>query len=262
MPVTPEDRLRTAYLDAPFVALAHRGFSLDGLENSMVAFQNAVDLGFRYVETDAHGTADGVAVALHDASLDRTTDASGAVADLDWETVRRARIGGREPVPSLEELLGTWPDLRVNIDVKADSAVEPTARAVERTRAHDRVCITSFALRRRLRTLALLTAPVATSAARGEVTGFLIDTRLGLDYAARRALRRVDLLQVPEKQGPVTVVDRATLRQAHRQGVGVHVWTVDDPADMTRLIDLGVDGLVTNRADLLAAVLAERGIPL
>src|SRR5665811_1276506 len=93
-----------------FAALAHRGFSRDGLENTMVAFQAAVDMGYRYVETDAHGTIDGVAVALHDESLDRTTDGTGEVADLPWARVKLARIGGKEPVPMLEDILGTWPE--------------------------------------------------------------------------------------------------------------------------------------------------------
>jgi len=250
----------TPYLDAPFLALAHRGFSLDGLENSRRAFEAARELGFRYVETDAHGTTDGVAVALHDATLDRTTDARGIVAELPWDVVRRARIGGVEPVPRLDDLLGTWPDLRVNIDVKGESGVLPVAEAVERTRAHDRVCVTSFSVARRRATVARLSRPVATSAGQGEVVRFLLAARVRSVPGVRRALRDVDCLQVPAAQGPVRVVDARTLAAAHRTGRQVHVWTVDDPAEMRRLIDLGVDGIVTNRADLLRDVLAERGL--
>ncbi|GMA35730.1 glycerophosphodiester phosphodiesterase [Demequina litorisediminis] len=135
-------------------ALAHRGFSLDGLENSMKAFQAAVDLGFGYLETDAHGTADGVAVALHDETLDRTTDATGRVDERQWSSVKAARIGGLEPVPALEDVLGTWPDVKVNIDVKGDSGIVPVAKAIERTKAHDRVCLGSFSVERRRETLA------------------------------------------------------------------------------------------------------------
>jgi glycerophosphoryl diester phosphodiesterase len=250
----------TPYLDAPFVALAHRGFSLDGLENSLRAFGAARELGFRYVETDAHGTSDGVAVALHDATLDRTTDARGVVAELPWDVVRRARIGGVEPVPRLDDLLGTWPDLRVNIDVKGESGVRPVAEAVERTRAHDRVCVTSFSVARRRATVARLSRPVATAAGQGEVVRFLLGARVRAAGRVARALRDVDCLQVPVAQGPVHVVDARTVDAAHRAGRQVHVWTIDDPAEMRRLIDLGVDGIVTNRADLLRDVLAERGL--
>lgn len=246
----------------PVAALAHRGFSHGdaNLENSMAAFAAAVELGYRYVETDAHGTRDGVAVALHDESLDRTTDGSGLVADLPWDQVRTARIGGTEPVPLLADVLGTWADLRVNIDVKGDSGIEPVAAAIEATASHDRVCVTSFSPRRRRATVDRLSRPVATSAGRGEVVGFLAGARLRVPPLVRRALRRVDALQVPVAEDGLTVVDARTVAAAHRAGRYVHVWTVDEPAEMRRLLDLGVDGLVTDRADLLRDVLRDRGL--
>lgn len=256
------------YFDHEFAALAHRGFSYgnENLENSLAAFAAAVDLGYRFVETDAHGTADGVAVALHDESLDRTTDSSGLVSDLPWSTVRRARIGGTEPVPLLEDVLGTWPHLNVNIDVKAPSGVAPVAEAIERTASWDRVCVTSFSVERRVETLARLSRPVATSAGRREVARFLGGARLRLSPVARWALRHVDALQVPVTDrlpggmGRLTVVDAATVARAHRAGKKVHVWTINDPDEMRRLIDLGVDGIVTDRADLLREVLVQRGL--
>ncbi|SDS49715.1 glycerophosphoryl diester phosphodiesterase [Paraoerskovia marina] len=250
------------YFDAPggVVALAHRGFSLSGLENSMAAFAGAVDLGFGYVETDAHATRDGVAVALHDASLDRTTDARGLVAELPWAQVREARIGGVEPVPLLEDVLGTWPDLRVNIDVKAASGAVPVAEAVARTGAWDRVCVTSFSRARRRATLTALGRAVATSAATGEVAAFVGAARLRSARLARCALADVQALQVPVRQGPVTVVDRSTVAAAHRAGRQVHVWTINAVDHMHQLLDLGVDGLVTDRADLLEKVLRARGV--
>lgn len=246
-------------------ALAHRGFARpggvdSGLENSLSAFDAAVQLGFRYVETDAHGTADGVAVALHDESLDRTTDARGLVAELPWRQVRRARIGGIEPVPSLQDVLGTWPGLFVNIDVKAASGIAPIADAIERTSAHERVCVTSFSTRRRLATLARLSRPAATSAGTTEVAGFVLAARARVDAGARHALRRVDALQVPRAQSGLTVVDRATVAAAHRAGRYVHVWTPNTRPEMEQLLDLGVDGIVTDRADLLKEILVERDL--
>lgn len=239
------------------VALAHRGFSTDGLENSMAAFQAAVDLGYRYLETDAHGTADGVAVALHDATLDRTTDTKGNVAELPWEAVRKAKIGGVEPVPLFEDMLTTWPDVCVNVDIKGESAIEPVVQAIERTKSHDRVCVGSFSTARRRATVSRLSRPVATSAGTTEAVKFWKGVRrLG---SAAAAVSDVDALQVPWKAGPLRVVTPKDVETAHRLGKQVHVWTVNDRADMETLLDMGVDGLVSDRADILKDVLVARG---
>ncbi len=225
----------------------------------MAAFGAAVALGYRYVETDVHATADGVVVAVHDATLDRVTDATGRIADLPWSRVRQARIGGTEPVPTLAEVLATWPDLRVNLDLKSPGAVAPTVAVIEAARAWDRVCVASFSDRRRAGALARLTAPVATSAGTGTVVRFLAAVAARSRGGVARALRGVHCLQVPERSGAVRVVTPRTLAAAHAHGVQVHVWTVNDPGDMERLLDLGVDGLVTDRADLLRDVLTARG---
>lgn len=240
------------------LALAHRGFSRDGRENSMAAFASAVELGFRYVETDVHATRDGVVVAFHDDTLDRVTDATGRLAELPWAQVRTARIGGSEPIPTLEDVLGAWPSLRVNIDVKSAGAVGPTAEVIERTGAHDRVCVASFSDRRRRAVLRRLSRPVATSAGGPTVAAFLLGSTTRSTAVTRAALGGVHCLQVPERSGPVRVVTERSVAAAHAAGVQVHVWTVNDPADMHRLLDLGVDGLVTDRSDLLRTVLEER----
>lgn len=246
------------------IALAHRGFARpggvdNGLENAMSAFQAAVDLGYKYLETDAHGTRDGVAVALHDEDLDRTTDCTGDVAEMTWAEVRRAQIGGVEPVPSLEEVLDTFPDTFIQVDVKHNSGIAPIAAAIERTKSHARVCVASFSRYRRLATVARLTAPVATSAATSEVAEFVLGARLGSARLVQNALTRVDALQVPERHG-LTVVDERTVRAAHWAGKQVHVWTPNTREEMERLIDAGVDGIISDRADLLKELLVERGL--
>ena len=225
----------------------------------MLAFGAAVALGYRHVETDVHATADGVVVAVHDPTLDRVTDRVGRIADLPWSEVSRARIGGTEPVPTLADLLHTWPDLRINIDLKAPGAVLPTVAVIEAARAWDRVCVTSFSDRRRRGALSRLSAPVATSAGTGTVARFLTAVAAGSRAGVTRALRGVHGLQVPERAGAIRVVTPRTLAAAHANGVQVHVWTVNDQGDMERLLDLGVDGLVTDRADLLRGVLGRRG---
>ncbi|MET3950824.1 glycerophosphodiester phosphodiesterase [Arthrobacter sp. UYEF36] len=245
------------------VAMAHRGFSRDGLENSMAAFRAAVELGFRHLETDVHTTADGVLLLFHDETLDRVTDGRGRISELPAETVALARIGGAEPIPLFEELATAFPDVRFNLDVKDWNSVDALAAAIERFGLHDRVLIASFSDRRRRAVLKQLSRPVASSA--GIVSNALF-VLLGpvlpaplLSLTAGRALRGVDALQVPVTYGAVTVVTPGFVRRAHRHGLQVHVWTVNDPAEMHRLLDLGVDGIVTDRADLLKEVLQERG---
>lgn len=251
--------VRHPYFDTggAIAALAHRGFNREGLENSMAAFAAAVDLGFHYVETDAHGTVDGVAVALHDASLDRTTDSRGNVANLPWSQVQHAKIGGVEPVPLLEDLLGTWPELRVNVDVKAASGIAPIAAAIERTNSHDRVCVASFSAARRSATVKLLSRPVATSAGTREAGDFWLRATLGV--ATRDALKGTDVLQVPTNVGPLRTLHKRQVGAAHAAGALVHVWTVNDPRQMEALLDAGVDGLISDRADLLKELLVARG---
>ncbi|GAA5162441.1 glycerophosphoryl diester phosphodiesterase [Ornithinimicrobium tianjinense] len=243
--------------------MAHRGFSLEGLENTMAAFEAAVELGFRYVETDVHATHDGVVVAFHDETLDRVTDRTGRIPELSWKQVARARVGGSDqPVPPLEELLGAWPDLRINIDIKTPGAVLPLVRVIERTRAHERVCVTSFSDVRRREALMRLTRPVATSA--GQTTAARFRAAAALPALVRtpvvaRVMAGVDGLQVPVRHSGVEVVTPHTVAAAHEVGAFVHVWTVNDVPEMVRLLDLGVDGIVTDRADLLRDVLRARG---
>ena len=114
----------------------------------MRAFRHAVDLGYTHVETDVHATADGVAVAFHDDSLDRVTDGRGVVGDLSWSQVRRALVAGTDPILRLDELLEALPDTRINIDPKSDAAVGPLVEVLRRTGAVERVCVCSFSDRR------------------------------------------------------------------------------------------------------------------
>lgn len=244
--------------------MAHRGFT-DGSrapENSLAAFGAAVDLGYRYVETDVHATSDGTLIAFHDDRLDRVTDRSGVVAQLPWAVVREAKIAGTQEIPTLDAVFESWPQLRVNIDCKTESAVQPLVDAIERHAAHDRVCIASFSDARRLAVLRGLSRPAATSGGKSVISRFVLGSRFpswSRIPLGAGALRDVDCLQVPVAAGRVPVVTAASVRLAHRAGAQIHVWTVNEPAEMRRLLDLGVDGLMTDRADLLREVLTDRG---
>lgn len=261
----PPGTVRTAYLDHPGpIPLAHRGFDVDGagLENTMAAFEAAVRLGYRYIETDVHATRDGALVAFHDETLDRVTDSEGLIPELSWREVSRARVRGVEKVPLLEDLLGSWPDVRVNIDVKTPGAILPTVRVIERTRAHERVCVTSFSDQRRQSVVMRLTRPVVTSAGQNATAAFRAAAelpRLIRHSVVSKVLREVDGLQIPAEHYGIEVVNPTTIAAAHEVGRFVHVWTVNEVPDMVRLLDLGVDGLVTDRADLLKDVLTVRG---
>jgi glycerophosphoryl diester phosphodiesterase len=249
------------------VAMAHRGFSLAGLENSLAAFRAAVELGYSHLETDVHTTSDGELLLFHDRTLDRITDGHGRIHDLTADQVREARIGGTEPVPTFDELVAAFPDARFNLDVKDWHSVPSVVAAVERHQIHDRVLIASFSDRRRRAVLRRLSRRTASSAgtlanALFLVLGPLLPVRaLGSPVRAvlRRALRDVDALQVPVRYRAIPVVTPGFVRRAHELGLYVHVWTINDPAEMHRLLDLGVDGIVSDRADLLKEVLQTRG---
>lgn len=247
-------RLRP-YLDHPSpIPFAHRGGAAEAPENTMAAFQRAVDLGYRYLETDVQVTADGHVLAFHDAVLDRVTDRTGAVGDLPWREVAAARVQGAEPIPLLEDVLGTWPDIRVNIDAKSDAALAPLVDALRRTRAYERVCIASFSDRRLARFRRLTGHQVCTAIGPASVA------RLRLaSWGAAAGPLGGDCAQVPVLYGRVRVVDEAFVAASGAHGTPVHVWTVDEPAEMNRLLDLGIDGIMTDHPTVLKAVMVERG---
>lgn len=244
-----------AFLDAPRpLAFAHRGGAAGGVENSAAAFAAAVALGYRYLETDVHATADGALVAFHDTSLDRVTDRAGQIADLPYREVAAARIGGREPIPLLEDLLGAWPQARFNIDVKVADAIEPLVQAVRRTHSLDRVCISSFSDARLAKVRAALGPELCTALGPRAVAALRVGS-----YLPGIRPRAGVCAQVPTGTRTVRIIDPRFVAAAHRLGLQVHVWTIDEPAEIRRLLDLGVDGIMTDRADVLRDVLIRRG---
>lgn len=250
------------YLDSPTpLAFAHRGGAyhpdIDGLENTLAAFRHAVALGYGYLETDVHVTSDGVLLAFHDTVLDRVTDRSGSIADSTYAEVQQALIGGSEPVPTLAELFDAFPEVRFNIDLKSEGAVEALAVFIEEREAWDRVLIGSFSARRMQAFRRRTRGRVATSAHPLEVAVFVLSPsgRLARLLTGCQPVA----LQVPHRSGPLTVASRRLVRRAHAAGLHVHVWTIDDPMEMNALLDRGVDGIMTDRTDILRDVLRARG---
>jgi len=250
------DGSRWPYLDHPGpIPFAHRGGAGELPENTMAAFQHAVDLGYRYLETDVHVTADGVVVAFHDDVLDRVTDRVGRIADLPWAEVKAAVVGGGERIPLLEDVLGAWPEVRVNVDPKHDASVRPLVAALRRLRAFDRVCVAAFS-DRRLALVRRLTGDQVCTALGPRDIGRLRVAAWGARVSGPFAGACV---QIPLRHGRVKLADRRFVNAAHRRGLPVHVWTVDDPATMAWLLDLGVDGIMTDRPRVLREVLEGRG---
>lgn len=249
------------FLDPEFIAMAHRGGALYapnlGIENTLAAFQNAIDLGFTYLETDVHATRDGHLVSFHDAELQRVTGQPGTIADLTLAEIQQLHVGGREAIPTLDELLEAFPQARWNLDIKAPQAILPLVQTIARHKAERRVCVGSFSLRRlnrfrrQLRSVLTAVSPVGVGA-------------LGMGLTQLPGPRHV-VFQVPMHYRVaglynVPLVTPRLISAIHRAGRKVHVWTVDDPQMMHELIDRGVDGIVTDRPDLLKGVLRDRGM--
>jgi glycerophosphoryl diester phosphodiesterase len=242
------------------LAFAHRGGGLgDGttLENSMAAFQAAIDLGFRHIETDVQGTRDGVAVIFHDSSVDRTTDGKGAIRDFTWKDLSSIKLGGIEAIARLDDVLDTWPDLRLNIDAKSPASVPLLADAVIRHRAFDRVCLAAFSHRSVMELRRRVGPRVATSFGRVEIGVLRL---LPGGWLRSRLVGPAQVTQVPVRRGPLEIVTPGFIRRMHEHGKQVHVWTIDETDEINRLLDLGVDGIFSDRIDVLKAAYVARGI--
>lgn len=228
-----------------FIAMAHRGFhGPDVTENTMAAFDRAVALGFRYLESDLHLTRDGVVVMAHDPGLARVAGTPESIADLTWAELSTKRLRHGEQIPRLEEVLDAWPEVHLNLDAKVPSVVGPAARVIASRSSQERVCIGSFSHRTVLSARAHLPGS-AHSASPREVLRWRSGGRPCSPHA----------YMVPSRSGPIPLVTPASLARARSHGMSVHVWTVNEASEMRALIELGVDGVMTDRADLLKDVL-------
>ena len=239
--------------DTP-IAFAHRGGASDAPENTMPAFQRAIDLGYIYLETDIHATKDGVLLAFHDDDLSRTCGRPGLISELNYAEIKDARVRGTEPIPLLEDLIVAWPHAHLNIDCKSDQALLPLADRLARGDIFDRVCIGSFSDKRLNRLRDQFGERLCTSMGPRDVTKL----RLGSWVHRSGSFENIRAAQVPVSQGPLTIVDKSFIQAAHNADIQVHVWTIDEPDEMVRLLDLGVDGIMTDKPETLKKILLSR----
>lgn len=234
--------------DTGVVALAHRGGAALAPENTVAAFQRAVGLGYRWLETDVRVTRDGVCVAFHDRSLRRVTGLAGRLDDLTWEQVRALRVHGQQPVPRLDELLGRWPEVRWVLDVKQPSALSRLVATLRAAGAAQRVCLSGTWDRWLARAAAQLGVPTA------------LGWRALASLLAGRARRPAGAVaaHVPLRLAGRRIPAPALVARTHEAGLRLVVWGADTAEEMHRLLDEHVDGIITDRPDVLRDVLVAR----
>lgn len=235
------------------LAFSHRGGAGDWPENTMAAFQHSIDLGYRYLETDVHLSADGILFAFHDDNLKERTGLDANIADLDACDIDALLVDGVLPIPRFTDVVTTWPTARLNVDTKSDASVVPLIEMIREHNLIDRICVGSFADRRIKMCRRELGPDLCTSMGQREVARLLLASR-GL---ADPSLLVAACAQIPQKYG-VTVTTPAVVEQAHACGIQVHVWTIDEPDDMRQLLDIEVDGIMTDKPEILRQVLINR----
>jgi glycerophosphoryl diester phosphodiesterase len=247
-------RFRFLDHDGP-IPFAHRGGALEGLENTMPAFEASVALGYRYLETDLQVTADGVLLTFHDDDLSRTTGRSGKISELTYDEVKTALVGGKEPIPKLEDVLGSFPDARFNLEPKTEAAVAPFIETVHRTGSIDRICAASFHERHLVQMREALGPDLCSAMGPIETARWFLASWIPFGIG----VPDVPVAEVPLTKAGLPLVTERSVTRAHEHEVQVHVWTIDDAHEMDRLLDLGVDGIMTDQPTVLKEVLQRRG---
>jgi glycerophosphoryl diester phosphodiesterase len=249
----------SSYLDWPApIAQAHRGTDDLVAENTIESFATIVALGYRYIETDIRTTLDGVPVLFHDETTDRTTGQIGRIDALRFTELKDRPLHDGRTIPSLTDILQAFPSLRFSLDLKDQASAAAVSKALTESGATDRVCVTSFSDARIAAAHALLGDDVCYGVGSHGAGALAAAALLGCSSPIGPSLRRGSVIQLPWSQNGVRVVRRRLVRAAHRMGLKVHVWTLNDEDTMTRALDLGVDGVITDRPTILRDVLIGR----
>ena len=243
------------FLEEKFLAFAHRGGNEFAPENSFRAFKSAVDIGYKYLETDVHLTKDGFLIAFHDDTLDRVTDKSGLIRDLTLSEIKKAKIAGTDEIPLLSELLNSFTDCFFNIDCKVDETVQPLINLINNKDFINRVCIGSFSQKRINFIRKSLGKDVKTSMGPAEVilSKFLSYTSLGYNFKS-------SYTSIPIKRYGINLLDERNINYLKSNNQKVIAWTINDEDQMKMLINIGIDGIMTDNLTLLKKVLIEESL--
>jgi len=238
------------------LVIAHRGLAIDHPENTLGAFVAGRDAGADILETDVHLSRDGQVIIAHDPTLERVASRPGRVSDYSAAELAEIDLGGGVGFPTLVELLEALPQAKLNIDLKTPGVVPAFVDVIRQMNAHDRVLVASFDEPTRAQAVSALPG-VATSANRKHVLPGLIWGLLRGQRALRRVFDGIDAIQIPTAYLGVPITTRRFVRQLTDMGKQVHVWTINEEAQMRQLLDLGVTGIVTDRTDIAVRVRAD-----
>ena len=247
--------MHTFFQDFNFYGFVHRGGDEKKTENTLEAFQYSSDLGFTFMETDVQFTKDGEVVVFHDIDLKRIAGLEKKISELSLKEIKSIDLIGGGKIPTLDDLLSSFKNLRFNIDIKVDNAVDKTVGIIKSHEALNRTCLAAFSSKRLNRIRLLAGKDACTSMGQLEVSK-LIMRSWGLPFDKQPGM----CAQVPTAQWGIPVVTEGFIEEAHRQDKLVHVWTIDDPEEMRNLIKKSVDGLMTDKPSILKKVLIEQNL--
>jgi len=237
---------------------AHRGLVSDkSAENTLAAFQDALDAGATHLETDVQATKDGVAVLFHDNTLGRVARIDSDVKDLTFEQLRQIELPGG-PIPSLQEALEKMPHARFNLDIKRANAIAPTVRAIIAASGQDRVLVSSFSEARRRKAMRLLRAQgleVATGLGLTKILLAVFTAKLRMRRAFNLVVQGVHAVQVPYEHPLINPLNPRLIEYALDAGLQLNYWVVNDAQTMHELVALGATGIVSDHADVAAKAL-------
>ena len=235
-----------SFLDSEFQGFVHRGDTSIFLENTIEAFQSAISLGYQYLETDLRETSDGKIITFHDPNLKRITGANVTISETKFSDIRMRRLPSRETIPTIDELLEEFPDSFFNMDLKVNQIEEKVLKKINSHNALERVCLGSFNSKT-IKKINSLEPKILTSMGISQVIMYKFFHKKNISK----------LIQIPTHWNGIKVITKKFIDRLHNDGLKVHVWTINKEKEMQSLIDLGVDGIMTDNASGLIKVMKQ-----